>query len=83
MSDRSILDGPRTSRQEYQAERDAEARREIIEEFRAQGLWDELTEAERRDYVENTLREWRTPHPSEGVGERNPGFGTPGLIEEI
>ena len=63
--DRSAF-APRASRQEAQAEREEEMRQEIIEEFKRQGLWGELTEAERDDYVEDTLREWKEP-PGGGV----------------
>ena len=72
MRDRSIRDGPRSSRQECAAEEDARMREEIEMELDAAGftgaeLWyDEM--------VEDTLREMRTPHPALTAEERNPGL---------
>lgn len=70
MSDRSIRDGPRTTRQEYQAERDADARREIIETFKDMDIWEDMKPDEREEHVAEALREMRTPHTSLTAEER-------------
>ena len=70
MRDRSIRDGPRTSRAEYAAEEDARMREEIIRLAKEYNVWQRLTSAERDDYVNEALREMRTPHPSLTAEER-------------